>query len=300
MKTVKIFLFFLLSGCFSSKIYSQFFKTDYYSNSPIYYEVGAGAGLLNCITDVGGANGKVKYYLNEIRAKNFKPAASIYAGIFYHNFLGARLQGSFGQIRAGDYDIIGNSIYAEYKRNRNLSFKSNIKEVALLFDFRPLVLFNLEPKKWVPEPYLIAGFAWFSFNPQTQYNGRWVDLKPLHTEGEGFPEYPAVSEYNLSQFNIPLGVGLRYKLSSRYNISLEYIHRKLFTDYLDDASRPDFIDPALFDKYLSPAAAADAKSLYNRSINGTVPPTRGIPKNNDTYMSLSLKLGVVLGKEYQR
>lgn len=298
MKTVKFFLVFLLSG-FSSNIYSQFFKTEYYNVGPIYYEVGAAAGFMNCITDVGGANGKAKYYLNEIKVKNFKPGGSIYAGIVYHNFLGARLQGSFGQIRSADYDIVGNSIYAQYKRNRNLSFKSNITEVSLLFDFRPLALFDLEPIKWAPEPYVTAGFGWFSFNPKTQYKGRWVDLKPLHTEGEGFPEYPAVSNYKLSQVNVPVGFGLRYKLSSRCHIGLEYIHRILFTDYLDDASSVKFIDPASFDKNLSAGAAADAKALYNRTLNGRTPPSRGNPKNNDTYMSLFLKLGVVIGKQYQ-
>jgi hypothetical protein len=298
MKTVKIFFFLLLSVCFSSKMYCQFFKTEfeYYSNVPIYYEAGVGIGVMNCITDVGGANGKVKYYLNEIRGKNFRPDISVYAGIVYIDYIAARLQGTMGQVRSADYDITGKSIYADYKRNRNLSFKSNITEVALLIDFRPLVLFDLEPKKWAPEPYLTLGIGWFSFNPQTQYNGRWVDLKPLHTEGQGFSEYPGVSNYKLSQVNIPLGIGLRYKLSPKFNIRLEYIHRKLFTDYLDDASREKFIDPALFEKYLSPAAAADARALYNRSLNGRTPPTRGIPKNNDTYMSLTLKLGVVLSR----
>ncbi|MEJ7684713.1 MAG: hypothetical protein WKG06_44080 [Segetibacter sp.] len=202
-------------------------------------------------------------------------------------------------MRSADYDITGNSIYADYKRNRNLSFKSHIMEVALLFDFRPLILFNLEPKKWAPEPYITTGLAWFSYNPVTQYNGRWVDLKPLHTEGEGFPEYPAISDYKLSGVNIPVGIGLRYKLSSRYNISLEYLHRILFTDYLDDASSQKYIDPSAFDKNLSPASAADAKVLYNRTLNGRTPPSRGNPNNNDTYMSLTLKLGVVLGREYQ-
>ncbi len=300
MKTVKIFFFLLFAACSSSKIYSQFFRTEFYSNNPIYYEVGATVGVMNCITDLGGASGSVKYYLNEIRAKNFKPGGSIYAGVVYKNFIGARLQGARGQVQSGDYDITGTTIYADYKRNRNLSFKSNITEISLLFNFRPLELTNLEPKKWAPEPYLLAGFGWFSFNPQTQYNGSWVDLQPLHTEGEGFPEYPGVSNYKLSQVNIPVGIGLRYKLSSRFNLSLEYVHRILFTDYLDDASSIKFIDPASFDKNLSPASAVNARALYNRTLNGRTPPSRGNPKNNDTYMSLALRLGVVLGKEYER
>lgn len=295
MKKIKILFVFLLCICFS-KIYSQFFKTQYYSNSPIYYEAGAGIGVMNSITDLGGANGDKNYYINEIKVKNFKLSGNIFAGIVYNSFIGARLQGTWGQVQAADGDIAGKSIRADYKRNRNLSFKSNITEVALLFDFRPLILFELEPRKLLPEPYLTAGIGWFSFNPQTQYNGRWVDLKPLRTEGQGFPEYPSVSNYKLSQVNVPVGIGLRYKLSSRYNIRLEFVHRILFTDYLDDASSQKYIDPTAFDKNLSPALAADAKALYNPSLNGRIPPRRGNPNNNDTYMSLSLKLGVVLGR----
>ncbi|WP_018611403.1 outer membrane beta-barrel protein [Segetibacter koreensis] len=296
MQKVKVILFLTLSCCFS-KIYSQFFQTEYYSTSPFYYEVGGGIGAMNCITDLGGANGDKKYYINEIKAKNFRPSVDIFAGVVYHNYLGMRLQGSRGQIRSSDADIKGNTIIANYKRNRNQSFRTNITEVALIFEFRPLVLFDLQPRKWAPEPYIDAGFGWFSFNPQTQYNGHWLDLKPLHTEGEGFPEYPSVSNYKLHQYNVPIGIGLRYKLSSRLNIRLEYMHRILFTDYLDDASSQKYIDPSAFDKNLSPEAAADAKALYLRSINGTIPPRRGNPNNNDTYMSLTLKLGVILGRE---
>lgn len=290
----------MLPACFSSKVYGQFFRTEFYSNRPIYYEVGAGIGMMNCITDLGGANGSVKYYLNEIRGRNFKFEASVFGSVVYKNFLGARLQATRGNVRSADSDITGESIYAVYKRNRNLSFKTNITEVALLFDFRPLIVFELEPKKWVPEPYAIAGLGWFSFNPRTRYNDRWVDLKPLHTEGQGFPEYPGVSNYKLSQVNIPLGIGLRYRLTPRFHLRLEYLHRVLFTDYLDDASSIKFVDPALFDKNLSPATAADARALSNRSLNGRIPPSRGNPGNNDTYMSLSLKLGFMFGREYER
>jgi len=31
-------------------------------------------------------------------------------------------------------------------------------------------------------------WCWFfHFNPKTEYNGTTVELRPLHTEGEGFP-----------------------------------------------------------------------------------------------------------------
>ncbi len=294
MKKVKVLVFFLLSCCFS-KVYSQFFQSQaYYGTDPIYYEIGGGLGAMNCITDLGGANGVKKYYINEIKAKNYRFSGNIYASVMYHNFIGARLETTFGHIRSADADVKGNSITSVYKRNRNLSFSSNISEVALLFEFHPLPLFSLEPKHHLPEPYVMAGIGFFSFNPQTNYNGSSIDLKPLHTEGEGFPEYPGVSNYSLTQANIPIGIGLRYKLSSRFNLRLEYMHRVLFTDYLDDASSRKYVDPVTFDKNLSPAAAAISRALYNRSLNGRYPPRRGNPDNNDTYMSIFLKIGVLL------
>jgi len=298
MKRLKVFFFLLPVIQLSSKIYGQFGREQYYSSEPWYYEAGVGLGVLNCITDVGGANGEVKYYFNEIKAKNFRFSGSLYGSIVYHNFIGARLEVWKGQIRSADSDIKGNSIYALYKRNRNLSFKSNITDISLLFDFRPLAYLELEPRRGVPEPYVTTGLTWFSFKPKTLYEDRWVDLKPLHTEGEGFPEYPAVSEYSLKQLNIPIGLGIRYRISERLHLRLEYVHHILFTDYLDDASSQKFINPDLFDKYLPPASVPDAKALFNRTINGRTPPRRGNPENHDTYMSISLKLGIMLGGIY--
>jgi len=300
MKKVKIILLFLISFCSSSKMYSQFVRSRYYSyyDTPFKFEIGAGINVMNCITDIGGANGDVTYYINEMRLKNFRPGASIYAGATFHNFIGARIEGNWGQVQSADEDIVPKNFNSQSRKLRNLSFRSNISEFSLLLELHPVLLFNPEAS-WLLEPYINGGVGWFSFNPQTQYQGKWVDLKPLHTEGEGFPEYPAVSNYNLSQSNIPVGIGVRYNVSSRVNIRLEYLHRILFTDYLDDVSSKKFINPAAFDKNLSPVLAARAKVLYNRSLEPAIAVRRGNPNNNDTYMSLSLKVGITLGSEYR-
>lgn len=301
MKKVKTILVFAVSFCFSARIYSQVIQSRYYYyyDKPVYFEIGAGIGAMNCITDLGGANGDKAYYINEIRGKNFKPGGSIYASVMYHNFFGGRLEGTWGQVQSADSDITGTTVNAKSRRVRNLSFRSNITEIALLMEFHPLLVFNLEGRKWIVEPYAVAGIGWFSFNPQAQYKGTWVDLKPLHTEGQGFPEYPAVNNYKLSRLNMPLGIGVRYELTSRINIRLEYLHRVLSTDYLDDASSKKFINSTAFDKNLPPVLAANAKALYNRSNQARLPARRGNPDNNDTYMSLSLKVGVILSRQYQ-
>lgn len=301
MKKVKTVSVFLLLCFFYSKNYCQFAHSRYYYSyyNPLKFEIGAGVGSMNCITDIGGANGDNGHYINELRLKNFKSNVSLYAGVTFHNFIGARLQGTWGQIRSADSDIKPTTFNANSRKIRNLSFRSNIYELSLLVEFHPLLLINPAENKFLIEPYITAGFGAFSFKPQTQYNGEWVDLKPLHTEGEGFPEYKGVSNYKLFQTNIPVGIGVRYNIAPRLNISLEYLHRILFTDYLDDVSSRKFIKPAAFDKNLSPVFAADAKALYNRSKDVRISVRRGNPNNNDTYMSLSVKVGLVLSRDYR-
>lgn len=295
MKQAKIVWFCILLFFLNDKAYSQFARQQYSFQKPYDLEVGAGIGIMNCITDIGGANGDQYYYINEIRSKNFRPGGSIYANVMF-KFIGVRLEATMGQIQSADADIKGTTANAQSRNVRNLSFKNNIAEFCLLGEFHPFLLFKSSDGEWIVDPYVTAGAGVFSFNPKTKYNGAWVNLQPLRTEGQGFPEYPAVSNYKLVQINAPLGIGVRYNLSHNLNLRLEYLHRVLFTDYLDDASSRKFIKPAAFDKNLPVYLAADAKALFNRSTNVRVAARRGNPDNNDTYMSLSIKLGVVLGR----
>lgn len=251
---------------------------------------------MNCITDVGGANTDNPNYINEIHTKNNRFSKSIYAGVTYQSIIGARLEGTFGQVESADSTITGKSNNLVSKYVRNLSFRSKISEISLTTEFHPLQLLNFELIPFV-SPYVIAGVGWFHFNPQANLNGKWIDLQPLHTEGQGFAEYPDRKPYSLSQFNVPMGLGLRYEMTGMFNLRVEFVHRRLFTDYLDDASTKEYINPSLFAKYLPPADAANARALFNRSLDGSIPIFRGHFQNNDAYMSISVKLGIVLGRE---
>ncbi|MDB5247418.1 MAG: hypothetical protein JWQ40_1812 [Segetibacter sp.] len=298
MKTNKPLFFLLLSICFSTNIFSQYYyyNDDYYDND-IVVEVGAGIGAMNSVTDVGGGDTEKRHYINEIRRSNFKVSNSIYAGLMYQNFLGARLEATWGNVQSADNQVKGISGNQISIAARNLNFRSSILEIALVTELHPLMLLNYKEAPPLLSPYLTAGVGWFSFNPQTLYKGRWIDLKPLHTEGQGFPEYPTMHEYSLSAVNIPAGFGVRYEVSSLFNLRLEYVHRFLFTDYLDDASSKKYINPAAFAKNLSPIQAAYARALHNPSTSGKVPARRGNPNNNDSYMAFSFKIGLVLGRE---
>jgi hypothetical protein len=172
----------------------------------------------------------------------------------------------------------------------------------LLAEFHPLTLFAsplVEPSRF--SPYLLGGIGLFHFNPQAYINNRWVDLKPLHTEGQGFAEYAERKPYSLTQLNIPLGIGVRYEISALLNARLEIVHRILNTDYLDDVSTR-YIDPALFGKYLDHGQAVLAAQLADRRQE-VVPETitkegeiRGDPKNKDAYFTVQFKLSMSIGR----
>jgi hypothetical protein len=147
-------------------------------------------------------------------------------------------------------------------------------------------------------PYGIIGFGAFKFNPKTKLDGKWVELNPLHLEGQGWSEYPDRKEYSLIQKEIPMGFGFKYYLKENMYVGLEVLHRQLFTDYIDDVST-GYVDPLLFDKYLSAGDAAKAKRLYYRGSYGSVASRpsnlygyiRGDHTDNDAFFSTILRMG---------
>jgi len=94
-------------------------------------------------------------------------------------------------------------------------------------------------------------------------------------------------------------VDCNLNLSDRFTLRGEAVYRFLATDYLDDVSTT-YIDPNLFDKYLSQHDAALAKRLADRSYIipelGTHPPgsIRGNSNKKDAYYSINIKLGIRL------
>jgi hypothetical protein len=299
MKPVKLILFLLLFFTISVRVNSQFFfyNNNYYDKA-LMYEFGMGLGAMNCIVDVGGANSDAGYYVNELHLKNTRLCASAYAGIMYENFIGLRLMGTMGSVTANDNMITSTaSLNLITKNSRNLNFKSSITEVALLAEFHPFMIRYYEGGPPLLSPYILAGVGYFGFRPQGKYKDLWIDLHPLHTEGQGFEEYPDVKPYKLDQVNVPLGLGLRYEVSDKLNLRFEFLHRVLFTDYLDDAHSRGYVNPTVFSKYLSPRDAAYARIFYNPSLKGEIPARRSNPNDQDSYMSFSIKLGVILGRE---
>ncbi len=280
-----------------------FYNQDYYDN-PIVFEIGGSIGAMNCLTDLGGKKGIGKRFIKDLNIGKTHLAGSIFFNAMFKNAIGLRVEGTFGNVSANDNVLAGITDIAKERYNRNLNFRSTIKEASLLAELHPLYMFidwtarDDDPPKL--SPYLLGGIGYFSFNPQTQLGNRWVDLQPLSTEGEGFTEYPDRKVYKLQQINFPVGIGAKYELSPLINLRAEFLYRILTTDYLDDVSKT-YIDPALFSHYFTGTKLADALALNNRQLVQHTAPNgggkRGSPNQNDAYFSFNLKVSLVLGRE---
>lgn len=306
MGTIKLnnfLLFFLVVvslGFPFKKAFSQgyyFYNNGYYESQTVI-EAGISAGVVNGMTDVGGSKkGKANSgFAGDFTTNNSNLTVGAFVTATYKDFIGARLDFSLGRVEAADSNLKGTtSSWAKGRYDRNLSFRSNIMEIGVGLELHPLMLrdyIDRDPPRL--SPYILGGFSWMKFNPKANLNGVWYELEPLRLEGQGFDEYPDRKRYKKNAFAVPYGFGFRYETSEILNIRLEVVKHSLFTDYLDDVSKEEWINPVLFDKYLSPADAVIAKQLYNRSptINpprNTLP--RGKSKSNDAYWNVVIKFG---------
>lgn len=301
--TFVISLVILFTGYTKKAAAQYYFYNDTYYDSPVLVELGGSIGAMNCLTDLGGKKGIGKRFVKDLNMGKTNFDGGIYLSAIYKYAIAFRLEAAFGKVSADDKvlkDVEVKDI-ARARYNRNCNFRSNITEFSLVTELHPLFIFidyterDQDPPRL--SPYLLGGIGYFSFNPQAQYNNRWVDLQPLKTEGEGLTEDRP--NYKLKQINFPLGIGLKYELSSVVNVRGEFVYRVLRTDYLDDVSTT-YVDPSVYaTSGMSAANQALAFKLSDRQINHITGPggKRGSPAEKDAYFTLNLKLGLYIGRE---
>jgi hypothetical protein len=321
--------------CTTTKTQAQyyFYNEDYYDD-PILYEAGMSLGVMNCLTDLGGNKGLGKMGLKDLNTGKTNFAASLYFGATYKMWLGLRLEATFGKVSADDA-VLEKYIDQESRNRfeRNLRFRSKISEATLIMELYPTYMFrkfdtDVEPPR--AAPYLMVGVGMFHFNPQgkSPTTGKWINLQPLHTEGQGFKseqrgvdnegnpiifDYPA--DYKLTQMNVPIGIGMRYEAGPKLWLRAEILFRHLNTDYLDDASGV-YANPQGFVDNMPAGATRDAAiAMSNLALNQDIPDQwgntfgynpgniisrtniRGNPLNKDAYFTFNLKVSYILGRK---
>ena len=283
-----------------------------FQTGKVIWEAGINVGPSFFLGDLGGNSGKGTRFLKDLNFQFTNIMKGGFVAAYPTEWLGIRVAVQTGQLAADDAIIHTKGVDELWRKQRNLDFRTNISEVYGAIEIFPLMLLplfqDMQPRM---RPYGVIGFGMFHFNPQGSLtdasgNKTWYYLHPLHTEGQGFAEYPNRPEYKLTQYNIPLGCGIKYFLTDRFNVSTEVLYRKSFTDYIDDVSTT-YIDQNLFSKYLSAADAEIARKISDK-VYGIVTPgvtryapgtDRGHAKQGDAYFSLLMKFGVRLGPIYE-
>ncbi|HTF22243.1 MAG TPA: DUF6089 family protein [Chryseolinea sp.] len=306
-------------------------RKSWFGKEKRYDMIGIGVSALNYYGDLSPKPG---IFSTDISFT--KPAVSL---IYSHRF-GPRyaIIGSFmyGTLKGSDNESAdpGDSDNGVFRYQRNLSFRNRIKELTLVatFDLFPNNATYISRVGWTP--YLYAGATVFLNNPQAlvpetdvQGNalpeaGEWVDLRPLGTEGqhsqllESDVNY-GIKEYKNIQFAIPMGLGVRFKLTEVLDFSAEAGFRYLFTDYVDDVSQ-HYVDLGVFGSnqlakamsYRSNEVATPTTTYVGRDgqtyavISGYgseyVDNNRGSKNDRDIYMVTTFKLTYILGKSMNR
>jgi len=232
-----------------------------------------------------GISAGVSHYFGDLntraRINRLKPAFGLFFRKQFNNYVALRLSGHFAQL---GYSDIYNT-HNEYQRRRNLSFNSNIFEIALQGDFNFFKFVPGDPYHRFT-PYVTLGIGVFSYDPYAYYRGQKIALRELGTEGQGTAAYPDRKPYSSMGICLPFGVGAKYAINDRMNIGVEIAHRFTNTDYLDDVSKAyagaDKF-PSLPDGQPSLAQLMQDRSYETGDLIGVEGRQRGLPNQKDQY-----------------
>ena len=157
---------------------------------------------------------------------------------------------------------------------RNLDFQSNITEFSSNIEFN-FSHYKIGSKKLNKTLYVFSGISGFKFNPKGYYNGSWIELQPLGTEGQGSFLYPDREKYNLFCLGIPIGVGYKLNLNNYLALNISWSWTLTTTDYIDDVSL-DYVNPNLL--------SSQAQNLADKSYSGFLEGAqRGNSENKDKF-----------------
>ncbi len=238
-----------------------------------------------------GISAGAAHYFGDLNTNARLNRPKIALGAFFRkqfgNYVALRVSGHYAQLGYSDVYNTKNA----YQLRRNLSFNTNVWELALQGDFN-FLRFEPGTLDYAFTPYITFGVGAFSYDPYAYYQGQKVFLRPLGTEGQGYGgAYADRKPYGAMALCVPLGVGVKYNVTEKVNVGFEVVYRFTGTDYLDDVSKT-YVDPSIFPK-LPDGSASLAELLNDRSgetgidkigfVNGTGR-QRGFPKQKDSYV----------------
>ncbi|SMG28604.1 hypothetical protein SAMN05661096_01719 [Marivirga sericea] len=187
-------------------------------------------------------------------------------------------------------------------RSRGLSFVSNNLELSATgsVSLFPTAMRFTQRKMF--NPYVVAGVGVLFYDPRAEVpeflrnqagdtimavprGGEMVSLRQYQTERP--------NSYGRFAFVIPVGVGVRVKVTEFIDVTAQVSNRITFSDYLDDVSGRGYPDDDLFD--LNVDKDITAAALSDPTGRGEI---RGNPDNNDHYFIVNVKAEFYIQGEF--
>ena len=241
-----------------------------------HLEIGPAFGVINYLGDLSG---------NSLEATQYNVSLGLQGRYHLSATWALGLQANGGTITGSDR-YSGN-------RRRNLSVQTFLVEAIAQVEYRPFQLAVLDGRHLL-SPYLAVGAGAFYFNPRAEWNGRYIELQPLGTEGQGMPGY--ADHYRRIAPVIPVNAGMEMRINERSAVGFALGFRKTFTDYLDDVSGayPVRDDMMAADRKLAYQLAYRTPE-YDERAPAAMTGMRGNPDNVDNYLFAQAHYTVVLG-----
>lgn len=235
-----------------------------------FHEAGVFSGGMGFVGDVGETKG-----LNSL--SNLKFANGIVYKYNIDAYIALRASFTKGEILADDVDA-----EEEFKQNRGLNFHSEITEFAAIIEYN---FFKAKRGKedYHHTPFIFAGLSYFSFNPQSEYQGVTYDLQELGTEGQLIN---GDDRYKLNQLAIPFGMGYKVNMGKKWRLTMELNLRKTFTDYIDDASEDYAFNNSI--------ASSPTIHFSDPTSNGSIGRQRASSNNTDWFYTTSFAITYVI------
>ncbi|MGQ0829137.1 MAG: DUF6089 family protein [Bacteroidota bacterium] len=262
-----------------------------------------GLGASNFLGELGGANQIGTNFVKDLEFSQTRTSGAF--GLRYKFNKRMAVKGGFYYQMLSGHD---NTTKEPFRQNRNLSFRTNVFELSVQYELyltkeQQGHLYKIKNAKGMKnydmQAYIFVGVGGFYFNPKAKYQGRWVSLQPLGTEGQGLPG--GGKKYSRVSVCIPYGIGAKYAINKDWSVGLEVGIRKTFTDYIDDVSTVYYDKAALTAARGKEAAYLADPSLYrlppeyggNNTTNhqAGAGQQRGDPKDKDAYMFINVTIG---------
>jgi hypothetical protein len=173
--------------------------------------------------------GDINPFRNRLSVQGANLMVGFNAGIIVNDFYGFKF--TYLNTTLASNDKLS---FDAWRLSRNLSFRTKIHEFSLTNEVQLLDLLKMF-RKYNLKPYFVFGVGIFKFNPKVNYHGKWYDLQPLGTEGQGLPGNDQ-QKYDLTEISFPVGFGVRYEFNNNFSMALSLEQRITFTDYIDDVS----------------------------------------------------------------